>query len=436
MPLTAKGYDLQAIGDCRTAINQLFIQRFGEGIDMDDDQTPGLIAGILSEISSDLDSVAAGVYSSFFVLKSNGANLDDLGVEEGIFRKPATYATTDLQIEAYPQTTIPEGTEFSTQDGQIFSTTSDLIINSQASYVDDGGHTQPLTDDDGNPLGQDTVEVASLETGVDNNVMPNTIINSEEAIDGFYSCTNPNGATGGADQETDDQYRIRILANRVHPANSTVSGIETAIGNVDGVKDVRLVNNNTMETDQYGNPRKSIHLYVIGGQANDIAQALFDVLPPVTTTVGTVAGLADDVAGRSYTVFFDRATTVPIYIELDLKVDNTIFDSDASPTTIKNNVLNYFDTLSMGDSVLYSKLFGPAYSVQGVNDVVVKLGTEPPVPNPTDTSITPTIDGAQISAKPSDVSGTLQSADIPISDFQLAVTSVDDITVNVNSSQG
>lgn len=433
MPMTVKGYDLQSIGDWRDAVNLLFIKYFGDGIDMDDDQTPGLIAGVLSEISSKLDGVAYGVRNSFFVLKASGNNLDDLGVEEGIYRKPATTSVTDLQIDAYPQTTIPENTQFSTNDGQIFATTADVIINAASTYVDSGGHTQPLQDDDGNDLGRATVQVASVDTGVENNVMPDSITNPEESIDGFYACTNPNGATGGADAETDDQYRLRILANREHPSNSTVSGIETAVKNVDGVSDVRLVNNNTMQTDEYGNPPKSIHLYVIGGDENDIAQALFDVLPPVTTTVGTVASVADDIAGRSYTILFDRATTVPIYIELDLTVDPAVFDSDDSPTTIKNNILNYFDTLSMGDNVLYSKLFGPAYSVNGVNDVVVKLGTKPPVPNPTDLNVVATADGAQITAKLGTESGTLLSQDIPISDFQLAQTTADNITINVKN---
>ena len=434
MPLTIKGYDRPELTDLRNDINSLFIKYFGDGIDMDDDQTPGLIAGILSEVSDDEEQLAQGVYNGFFVLKSSDSNLDDLGAEEQIFRKPAAYAYAQLQIDAYPQTTIPENTQFSTDDGQIFATTEDVIINSQATYVDDGGNTQPLEDEDGNPLGRASVQVASLDTGTDSNVMANTITNPEEAIDGLYACTNPDGATGGADAETNDQYRLRILANRIHPSNSTVSGIETTIGNVDGVSDVRLVNNNTMETDEYGNPRKSIHLYVIGGEANDIVQALFNVLPPCTMTVGTVVGTAADVAGRNYTIFFDRATTVLIYIEIDLKVDAMVFDTDNSPQTVKTNVLNYFDTLKMGDPVLYSKLFAPAYSVNGVKDVVIKLGTQPPIGNPTNVDIKPTISGAHITAVPDIYSGTLLSQDVKVSDFQLAATTADDITVNVTNS--
>ncbi|GAY74296.1 phage protein [Lentilactobacillus kosonis] len=195
---------------------------------------------------------------------------------------------------------IPEGTQFSTDDAQIFETTDDLTVGEATSYVDEGGIVQPLQDDDGNPLGRGTVSAVSQDTGAEMNVMPGTIINSEEALDGFNAVTNINGAQGGGDIETDDQYRIRILENRKHPINSTISGIETALINVTGVEDVRIVNNIEMTPDEYGNPAKSIHVYVIGGLPDDIAQALFDVLPPVTKTVGSVASIAKDIGGKWY----------------------------------------------------------------------------------------------------------------------------------------
>jgi len=429
--MTNNGYDRPEIGELRDDINALFIQYFGEGIDLDDDQTPGLLAGVLSEVSDTIEQVGQGVYNAFFVLKSSGANLDDIGAEEGLYRKSASNSNVTLQIDADPNTVIPEGTQFSTDDAQIFETTDDLTIGEATTYVDTGGIVQPLQDDDGNPLGRGTVQAISQDTGDDMNVMPNTIINSEEALDGFNSVTNLDGAQGGGNAETDDQYRIRILENRKHPINSTVSGIETALMNVNGVQDVRIVNNIEMTPDEYGNPAKSIHVYVIGGDAGDIAQALFDVLPPVTRTIGSVAAMAKDIAGKIVPIMFDRATTVPIYIEVDIKADPSTFDSDNGEQMIKNNIMNYFDTLSMGDAVLYSRLFAPAYSASGVKDVTIKLGTKSPVNDPDEISVSPTIEGAQISVTLSPNSGTLLTKDIQVSDFQLAQTSVNNIAINV-----
>lgn len=409
MPLTTDtGFDRKELDDLRDDINALFIKRFGDGIDLDDSQTPGMLAGVLSEADDTLEKLAQGVYNSFFVLKSSGANLDDLAAELEVYRKPAVNAYVDLQIDGYVDpdspTIIPEETQFSTPDGQVFSTMADTTIAQQASYVDSGGNTQPLEDDDGNALGRQIVQAVAIETGTASNVMPNTIINPEDSIDGFYAVTNPSAATGGGDSETDDELRQRVLANRLNTPNSTPDGIQTAIKNLSGVTDVRLINNNTMSTDSYGNPAKSVHLYVIGGADADIIQTYFDYLPPQSNTIGSVMGTATDIGGRQYIVAFDRAETVPVFIKVDIHIDDTKFDTDNGPASIKTNIVNYFDTLGMGDKVLYSKLFAPAYSPVGVTDVALTLGTS--------------LD-------------KLTEADVSVSDFQLAVTSSTNIAVNI-----
>ena len=69
MPLTANGYDRPELDDLRDNINALFVKYFGDGIDLDDEQTPGMIAGILSEFDNTLESLAQGVYNSFFVFE-------------------------------------------------------------------------------------------------------------------------------------------------------------------------------------------------------------------------------------------------------------------------------------------------------------------------------------------------------------------------------
>lgn len=409
MPLTTDtGFDRKELDDLRDDINALFIKRFGDGIDLDDSQTPGMLAGVLSEADDTLEKLAQGVYNSFFVLKSSGANLDDLAAELEVYRKPAVNAYVELQIDGYVDpdspTIIPEETQFSTPDGQVFSTMADTTITQQATYVDSGGNTQPLEDDDGNALGRQLVQAVAIETGTASNVMPNTIINPEDSIDGFYAVTNPSAATGGGDPETDDELRQRVLANRLNTPNSTPDGIQTAIKNLSGVTDVRLINNNTMSADSYGNPAKSVHLYVIGGADADIVQTYFDYLPPQSNTVGSVMGTATDIGGRQYIVAFDRAETVPVFIKVDIHIDDTKFDTDNGPANIKTNIINYFDTLGMGDKVLYSKLFAPAYSPVGVTDVALTLGTS--------------LD-------------KLTEADVSVSDFQLAVTSSANITVNI-----
>lgn len=408
MPATKKGWQLEEIDELRADIDQLFRDRFGDGIDLDDDQTPGLIAGVMSEWSSLEEKLVDGIANSYLVLKATDTHLDDIGADEGIYRHQASYASVQLQVDVYVDPTSPvlitEGSQFSTADGQIFNTDADVTVTDATTITGTDGTVTPLEDDDGNALGRVMISADADSPGTDSNVMPGSIINAEEAIDGFYAVTNPNGAIGGGDMETDNELRLRILENRQHPVNGTVSGTETAVRNVDGVKDVQVINNTEMVADKYGNPPKSAHLYVIGGDDQAVADAFFDVVPLLTQTEGKISKTVTDVSGKTATINFDRATTVPVYIDLALSIDSMNFDETAGPANIKTNILSYFDTLNMGDQVLYSKLFGPVFSVSGVNDVDITLGTD---------------------------KTKLAGSDVVVDQFNLATTSADNITVTI-----
>lgn len=409
MPITANGdFEKMELDDLRELINGYFRQKYGNVIDLSDDQTPGQLAGSMSYWSEYLEKEAQGILSSFFLWKSQGYQTDDIGGEIGLFRKSASYASVELQIDGYVDpdspTIITAPTDFSTADGHIFEIADDVTITQQAMVKDDNGNDVPLVDEDGNPLGRAMVSANAVESGSDSNVMPNSIINPEESVDGFYAVTNPEAATGGGDAETDNEFKLRIDANRQTSKGSNKSAIETAIKNVSGVKDARLVNNRYLTTDKYGNPPKSGHLYVIGGDSQTIADTYSVATHALAHTVGTIEKTVTDIGGKVEEFYFDRAKTVPIFIQLDIDADSTAFDVDGAPDTIKQNILQYFDTLLMGDPVLYSRLFGPVYNVAGVRNVVITLGTD---------------------------KAKLTATDTTVDEFELAVTSADNITINL-----
>lgn len=408
MPVTSQGYNRDEIDDLRAAIDQYFYDKFGDGTDMSDDQPTGLIAGILSLFDDQLEQLSEGIVNAFYTLKSDGTNIDDHGAEEGIFRHEAGYASVELQIDGYidPEspTVIPADSQFSTPDGHIFVSEEDVTITEQATIKDENGNDVLLTDDDGNALGRATVAADAYESGSDSNVMPNTIMNAEQSTDGFYAVTNPNGASGGTERESDHEYQLRIVSNRQHPNNSSKSGVETAVLNVEGVKNVRLINNKELTTDEFGNPPKSIHLYVIGGDDQDVADAYFGAFHSLAKTVGTISKTSVDVGDKPQTIYFDRATTVPVYINLAITADANTFDIDNGVNNIKTNIINYFDTLNMGDPVYYSQIFGPIYAVSGIKNVVVTLGVS---------------------------TDNMAAADVTVDDFELATTAPEDMTITI-----
>ncbi|UQS85794.1 baseplate J/gp47 family protein (plasmid) [Apilactobacillus apisilvae] len=332
------------------------------------------------------------------MLKAKGSQLDDIGADENIFRKPATNAYVELQIKAYVDVNSPtvittDDGEFSTADGHIFKILDDVTISSADSQ-----------DEDGNSLGTVAVQAISVDEGIDNNVMAGAIVNAEQSVDGFYQVTNPQPASGGQNVETDDSFRNRILANRINKPNSTNDGVENAIRNLNSVTDARLVSNRTMQTDQYGNPPKTTHLYVVNGNDDEIAQAMLDHLPILTHTVGNRSAIATDVGGVKHTIYFDHANNVQIYLNIKITTDDTKFNSDSGTDTIKQNIIDYFSDFKMGSTVDFTKLFAPCYSVTGVKSVEISLGK--------------------------DASNLTPNQNIGVDAFELPVVSSDSITIN------
>ncbi len=96
----------------------------------------------------------------------------------------------------------------------------------------------------------------SLSKGVINNVAANTITVQAEPSEGVYSVTNPEPSAGGADEETDSEFRARIKKSVEGSSASTNGGIISALLNVSGVRSANIVANNTMQTDADGNRKK------------------------------------------------------------------------------------------------------------------------------------------------------------------------------------
>lgn len=378
MPIDTKlGYVKYDKDQLLDQVKQYFITNFGSDINLDDGSNAGAIANILAEVEDTIDSIGQGIRDSGLLLKSTGQAIDDIGANEGIYRKIATNSSVTLLITAYINPNSPviidtDNGEYSTADGQIFRITDDVTISQQATT----SNGQPMVDDDGNPLGQVSVTAVSEDTGVSQNVAPNSIVNAEQSVDGFYSVTNPDKAQGGIDVETDDKLKARIMANRQAKPNGTQDGLTTAIKNIPDVKDARVVTNTSNQADAFGNPAYSIHAYVLGGQPNEIAQAIYDNAALDTNFAGSKSGNATDVSGKQYSIAYDAAPQALIYIKVAVKADATSFNNDYGIQQIKDSINQYFDGLSMGDSVNFTKLFSPIYAVSGVNDAEISMGRD------------------------------------------------------------
>lgn len=157
---------------------------------------------------------------------SYGEFLDRLAQMARVERKAPNFAMAELAVTGSPGTVI--------QIGSVFATAE----TDSADSVEFAAIEQCVIGEDG----KGTVEVQAMIAGRGSNVNANTITLMSVPIEGITSVTNPERASGGTEEETDDELRQRILeANDVMDTSyignasdykrwaESVQGIGTAI---------------------------------------------------------------------------------------------------------------------------------------------------------------------------------------------------------------
>lgn len=120
--------------------------------------------------------------------------LDLHAKQVNITRHPEAYATGTLLITGEPGTEIEAGTIFCTSATDT-TPSIDFAIDEDCEIGEDGNVT---------------VGITAVEGGTVSNVRSGTITMMDEPDDNIISITNPKPATGGADEETDDDLYDRL----------------------------------------------------------------------------------------------------------------------------------------------------------------------------------------------------------------------------------
>ena len=155
-----------------------------------------IIAKLYEEVYEDIDRVQIG----YNIYKATGDDLDNLGALKGVSRPQATACSADLTFTL--QNPLKETTIITTP--LIVSTKDDILYKTvNTNYTVPAGTTVF------------TMTALSEKTGVNQRVSANTLNTLKTKLPSVFGkdviVTNKDGASGGTDTATDDEYRQYLL---------------------------------------------------------------------------------------------------------------------------------------------------------------------------------------------------------------------------------
>ncbi|MEG0867462.1 MAG: baseplate J/gp47 family protein [Hafnia sp.] len=333
--VTAEGIsapDYQTILDTLTGY---FCEIYGIDAYLDPDSKDGQMVAIYARAIHDANDTAITIYNCFSPSTGYGAALTSNVKINGIARRGATNSTVDLVLTGTAGTTITNGTA---------KDTNNVIWRLPALVSIGVGGTVTVTATCSN-----SGAVAALAGAI-------ATINTPTR--GWSSVTNPAAATVGAPAETDSELRIRQGQSVALSSLTPFDGVDGAIANVAGVTRHKLYENDTGATDSNGLPPHSISAIVDGGDVTAIAQTIRGNKGQGTATYGTTSVTVPDKYGNPHVISFSRSTDVPIYGHITLKAF-TGYTSQIG-VQIQQAVADYINGLTIGDSVLLSRIYSPA----------------------------------------------------------------------------
>lgn len=312
----------------------------------------------LSELATAMDPDAAG-----------GRFLDNIASITKTFRNGETHSLVTLEMVVAPGQTIAAG--------ELFSGTSDGSPQwaSLAAVTNSGGANATFS------VAAEAIDPGPVEAA------QGTITVAVDSPTGLISVTNPEDASLGSGVETDAALRTRREVELGSLGKSYLDAIRAALLKLDGMESVSVFENTSI-LEVNGTAPFSIEAVIFDGTVpavanDDIAQALRDTIAGGTPTDGSDSGNALNSEGKSFEMFFSRAESLDVWVEIDIRRGAGFPATGAA--LIAQAVAEWGDAnLGVGSELVVSRLCSPIFSVAGVDDIVeVRVGLSA---SPTNTS--------------------------------------------------
>jgi uncharacterized phage protein gp47/JayE len=204
----------------------------------------------------------------------------------------------------------------------------------------------------------------------------NALTRIDSPILGWDSVNNLVAGATGRFVESDEELRARHLSGVRATGSATLQAIRARLlAEVDSLTYVAIYENRTNSIDADGLPGHSFETVIAGGLDQAIGNKLFEVKPAGIETFGTTAIQVIDDNGDAQIARFSRATTSFAWVRVSVNALNP-----EEPLTLEviqaitTAVLNFGNTIGIGDDIINQRFYGPIYSATtGIGSITVEI---------------------------------------------------------------
>ena len=350
------GFKFPTFLDFLNIMNELGKMQFGEDFYIDNKTNLGQWFEMFCYTLEGQSKLFQTIYNNLSIYTMKGVMLDKYGSNFNVGRLTDTYAYATVEVTGVPFAIIMKGYKVKSKPGRFYSTVTNIELDST-----------------GHGLGQ----VIAEDSGVAGNVGINMIKEKVTPNEQVYTITNITSASGGADIESDIDYRARLLQFFLGAENGSVNGIRRAMLSLPQVKDCKVFENNGMFDDPATGLKPGQIAVIINGLIDEVlAYKLFNTRSAgVCTTGNTEIEVVSD-SGAYVTERFYSAEEKPLYIKVS---DITLTNSEAVDIQgqIKQSLLTRLGQYSsLGNKVNFEKVQACVYILEDIDEAKVEISLD------------------------------------------------------------
>jgi uncharacterized phage protein gp47/JayE len=384
--LTATGLDIKRLEDILAELKAAEYANVSNELNLEATSLLGQFLASTSSQLAQLWELALAVRAARSPSQAEGIALDDVCEITGTYREQATPSTVTATVNV-DAGTYAAGTLIAHPIGAPDRRFSNVLeVTASGDWLFQAETTGPQRCDAG------------------------TLTVIAESVVGFNSITNALDADLGTDIELDSSLRRRQALERTRPGSTTAEAVRTDVLDVEGVTLCTVLENDTDTTDGNGLPPHSLEAVVLGGDDEDVREAVRKA------KAGGIRAYGDDIAtiydsqGQPHSIGFSRPDDVNIYISVTL---TRLPNSYPGDNAMKQAIADWADAnLSVGHDVLRARLFAEVF-MAGLGSIInvasLTLGLSASPVGTADLTMTarqlPRFDTSRISITSSIVSG-------------------------------